>query len=137
MAKKIMEEGARIDKSRAAIVQAIEACKRQEKLLTRQGVQSGACHFKTERKNPTMYVLEPVKDGHRKYVHVGTDPDKQADMKARLRRWALRDALQKDIQRLERELKALDWRIEGTALEARSLEKRAESIRDSHLKQET
>jgi hypothetical protein len=137
MAKKIMEEGARIDKSRAAIVQAIEACKRQETLLTKQGVQSGAWHFKTDRKNRTMYVLEPMKDGHRKYVHVGTDTNKQDDMKARVRRWKLRDELQKDIQRLARELKALDWQIEGVSMEARSLEKRAESIRDSHLKQET
>jgi hypothetical protein len=136
MAKKIMEEGARIDKSRDAIVQAIEACRRQEQFLTKQGVQVGSYHFKTDRTKPTMYVREPVTDGHRKYIHVGTDPEKQAAMKTRVQRWALRAQLQQDIERLEQALKALDWHIDGVAMEARALEKRAESIRDTHLKQE-
>jgi hypothetical protein len=137
MVKKIMTEGERIDKSRVSIVQAIESCKSQERRLTKQGVQCGAYHFKTDRKNPTMYVLEPVKDGHRKYIHVGTNTDKQADMQNRLHRWKLRDELQKDILRLEQELKTLDWQIENVSFKARSLEKRSESIRKSHLKQET
>lgn len=136
MAKKIMEQGAEIDKSRAAIVQALKACKQQEQRLTKQGVQIGSIHFKTDRKKPTMYVREPVKDGERPYVHVGTDTDKQDEMEKRVERWAQRDRLQKDIKHLEQTLEDLDRHIKHLVSSIQSVEESAIKIRKNHISQE-
>lgn len=129
MAKRIMEQGALIDKSRDAIVQAIAASRRQEKLLKKQGVQIGSIHYKADRKSPTMFVYEPVKEGKRRYVSVGTDPKKQTEMQARVNRWKQRDLLQKEIERLEKDLKRLDWEIQHLVTNARKLEVEANEVR--------
>lgn len=132
MAKKIISQGATIDKLRADIVAAISAGKREDKRLTRQGVQIGRIHYKTDRPN-TMYVLEPSVNGKRKYVHVGTDPKKQAQKRAQVDRWQQRDQLRKAMAQLETDLQELDWRLRSVTHIAEGVHELAAVFVERHI----
>ncbi|AUZ86176.1 hypothetical protein [Methylophaga nitratireducenticrescens] len=99
--------GEQIDQQRQKIQLAIESCRKKIDDLTREGVQVGTIHFKTDRPN-TMYILEPSVDGRRKYVHVGTDPEKQKIKREEVERWIHRDELQKAVESLEADLRDID-----------------------------
>ncbi|MES9902179.1 MAG: hypothetical protein ABW168_05785 [Sedimenticola sp.] len=135
MAKKIITHGKKIDKLRGCINAALIRCKRQEALLTRQGVQVGRIHFKTDRPN-TMFILEPTVGGKRKYVHVGTDPKIQALKETEVVRWARRHDLRQAIKRLEDEIQELDFHTERLVAIAESVNEHSRIIQDKHVEGE-
>jgi len=110
MATKIITHGKEIDKAVLGIHRLLEKCRAEEERLTQEGCQAGNINWKTDRPN-TMFIYEPSVDGRRKYIHVGTDPKKQAEAEARVERWRCRDKLRKAISALEDEIKEMDWRL--------------------------
>lgn len=111
MAKTSIAQGREIDKLRSEIGRALARCKRQEARLTKAGVQNGHVHFKTDRPN-TMFVLEPSVDGRRRYIHVGTNPERQTVMAAAVARWGDRTRLQADMAALHDALDEFDRAVE-------------------------
>ena len=133
MAKKITAQGAAFDKTRAVIINALKSCKTQEKKLTKAGVQIGRIHFKSDRRN-SMYILEPGKGGKRKYIHVGTDLDYQAEKRAEVNRWAQRERLREDIARLESSLEEVDCQMDDLSYSIKSVHDDARILLKKHIK---
>ncbi len=136
MTKGIIAQGAQLDKLRANIAEIIEACKKHERKLSRQGCQSGAAHFKTSKPN-CMFIYEPQVDGHRKYVHVGVDPDKQKEALERIDRFKKRDELNKAREDLERQLSDIDWQLRSLSGVFEHVDEYARLIHEKHVKRES
>ncbi len=132
MSNKKKSDGQRLDTLRMGVIKSLKTCKAREAALTKAGVQRGNFHFKSDR--PTsMLIWEPSEDGGRKYVHVGTDPEKQAIKQAEIERWGQRDRLQKAITSLESELKDVDYQIKCLLHIIESVHEHSCMIIDKHV----
>ncbi len=135
MTKGIIAQGARLDKLRTSITEVLEACKKKERILTRQGVQSGTHHFKSGRKN-CMFILEPTQDGRRKYIHIGVDMKKQEKALADLDRFRRRADLNRAREDLEKQLADIDWQLRSLSNVFEHVEEYARLIHEKHVKRE-
>jgi hypothetical protein len=72
--------------------------------------------------------LEPAVDGRRKYLHVGTDPQRQAQRRAAVDRGVRFARLREAIQRLKDDLREQDWEIDGVLAHTVYLHERAQEV---------
>ena len=96
------------------LAQKIQNIQKQIDQLTAEGVQAGEYHFKTDRPN-TMFIYEPVLDGKRKYIHVGTDPEKQEIKKSEIERFKQREQLMQRLDQLQSNLMGFKYAVERLA----------------------
>ena len=89
----------------------LKHCQDEADRRVKAGVQWGHIHFKTDRPN-TLYVLEPAVDGRRKYLHVGTDPQHQAQRRSAVERGVRLTRLRETIEPLKAAIRELDWEID-------------------------
>lgn len=121
MAKRIIAQGAAIDKQRAKITAVIKALQAEDRRLTKLGCHKAYIHFKTGTNK--MFLLEPTDArGKRKHIYIGVDPKKQQKAREKVERECQRDQVREHISQLNNELARLDnelnhlvWMFESCA----------------------
>jgi chaperonin cofactor prefoldin len=130
----IINQGERLDKLREKIAAVIEACKKKERRLTRQGCTEGHYYYKGVNKD-IMFVLGfPDENHNRKYTHIGQDVDEQDAVIKSVERYAQRKALNGAREDLEKQLKDLDWQIRSLSSVYEHVEEYARLIHEKHVK---
>jgi hypothetical protein len=92
-----------IEESKDRIQLLLSGLRIAAKELEEQGIRMAYPHFKADRPN-VMFLLEPTDGtGKRRYIHVGTDPEKQEEARAAIARHAKREAILRACARIDRE----------------------------------